>query len=153
MAKKVKRTYKSWLNGEVRSEQREYKVPVKLLDDDDGTLLSPGWARHMVFKYDRTKSRPLNRRKEWDFYQLSNGRYMVQISFANISIGGYVGASLVDLKNPDPSKKLVAGTVAAPMSVFLGGKNKYVLPPKGDVPNNVKYKIGKAEFEFDTRKN
>ena len=153
MAKKVKRTYKSWLNGEVRSEQREYKVPVKLLDDDDRTLLSPGWARHMVFKYDRTKSRPLNRRKEWDFYQLSNGRYMVQISFANISIGGYVGASLVDLKNPDPSKKLVAGTVAAPMSVFLGGKNKYVLPPKGDVPNNVKYKIGKAEFEFDTRKN
>lgn len=152
MSSETKRTYPSWINGEFKSEQKEYTAPTKLLADD-GTLLSPGWARHMVFDYDRTSSVPKNRKKEWDFYQISNGRYMVQISFANISVGGYVSAALVDLLHPDKSKKYGQGTVSAPMSLFLGGKDKYVLPSKGDVPNNVKFKIGKSEFEFDTEKN
>ena len=77
----IPRTYPSWLKGEVKSAQKEYTEPTKLLADD-GTLLSPGWARHMVFDYDRTKSTPTMRRKEWDFYQISDGRYMIQISFA-----------------------------------------------------------------------
>lgn len=143
------RTYLSWLNGEVKSEQKEYTKPTRLVADD-GTLLAAGWARHNVFDFDRTKVKPSVRAKEWDFYQISNGKYMVQISFANISIGGYVSAVLVDLRNPDKSKKLAAGNVTAPMSLFLGGKNKYALPPKGDVPNKVKYTVGKAEFEFNT---
>ena len=133
----IPRTYPSWLKGEVKSAQKEYTEPTKLLADD-GTLLSPGWARHMVFDYDRTKSTPTMRRKEWDFYQISDGRYMIQISFANISIGGYASAALVDLRNPKKNKKLAAGTLTAPTALFLGGKDKYVLPPKGDVPNHVK---------------
>lgn len=153
MSNEIPRTYLSWLKGEVKSAQKEYTEPTKLLADD-GTLLAPGWARHNVFEYDRTKSNPANRKKEWDFYQISNGKYMVQISFANISIGGYVSAVLVDLRHPDPSKKLGQGTVVGPMTLFLGGRDKYVLPAKGDVPNNVKYSInaiGKADFEFDTK--
>lgn len=53
----IPRTYPSWLKGEFKSVQKEYTEPTKLLADD-GTLLSPGWARHMVFDYDRTKSTP-----------------------------------------------------------------------------------------------
>ena len=34
-------------------------------------------------------------------------------------------------------------------------REKYKMPPKGDVPNNLKYTVesflGKAEFEFDTK--
>ena len=116
----IPRTYPSWLKGEVKSAQKEYTEPTKLLADD-GTLLSPGWARHMVFDYDRTKSTPTMRRKEWDFYQISDGRYMIQISFANISIGGYASAALVDLRNPKKNKKLAAGTLTAPTALFLGG--------------------------------
>lgn len=155
MTEETKRTYPSWLKGEFKSEQKEYTGPTKLLSDD-GTLLSPGWARHMVFDYDRTKSKPSMRKKEWDFYQISNGKYMVQISFANISIGGYVSAALVNLREPDKNKKHGAGTVAAPMTLFLGGKDKYVLPANGEKPNNVKFTInaiGKSEFEFDTKEN
>ena len=125
----IPRTYPSWLKGEVKSAQKEYTKPTKLLADD-GTLLSPGWARHMVFDYDRTKSTPTMRRKEWDFYQISDGRYMIQISFANISIGGYASAALVDLRNPKKNKKLAAGTLTAPTALFLGGKDKYVSRPK-----------------------
>lgn len=140
MANKEQRTYKSFWEWEEKSKQKEYTEKTPLLGND-GTLLAKGWARRNVFEYDRTKSTPNNRKKEWDFYQVSDGRFMVQLSFANISIGGYVAAKLVDLRN----KKVIVDA----MSLFLGGK-KYVPNPKGDVPNNFKAKIGGAEFEFDT---
>lgn len=155
MSEELERTYPSWLKGEVKSAQKEYTEPTKLLADD-GTLLSPGWARHMVFDYDRTKVAPRKRGKEWDFYQISNGKYMVQISFANISIGGYVSAVLIDLLHPDKNKELSAGQIVGPMALFLGGRDKYILPPKGDVPNTVKFSvngIGKGSCEFVTTKN
>lgn len=150
MSTEMKRTYVPFKDFPQPSKQTEYTSPTKMFADD-GTLLCPGWARRNVFEYDRDKSQPKLRKKEWDFYQVSNGEYMVQLSFANISIGGYVSATLVDLKNPDKSKKLAQGQVATQMAIFLGGSDKYVLPPKGDVPNNVKFAFGGAEFEFDTK--
>jgi hypothetical protein len=136
------KTYVSWMEGKWKSAQKEYTVPTRLLGND-GTLLASGWARHNVFDYDRKSVKKELRRKEWDFYQISNGRYMVQISFANISLGGYTSAVIVDLKN--------GKTVKSVMSPFLGGKDKYILPPKGDVPNYVHFEIGKAVFEADTK--
>lgn len=142
MSEEMKRTYTPWQEFPAKSKQTEYTAPTKMFGDD-GTLLCPGWARKNVFDYDRTKVQPQMRGKEWDFYQLGNENYMVQISFANISIGGYASATLVDLK---------AGKIlGTQMALFLGGKNKYVLPPKGDVVNNVKFAFGGAELEFDTK--
>lgn len=138
----MKRTYSSWMDGEWTSSQNEYTKATEIFADD-GTLLAKGWARHNVFNYDRNKVKNHNRRKEWDFYQLSNGRFMVQLSFANISLGGYVSAVLVDLM----SGKVVNNI----MSPFVGCKDKYVLPYKGDIVNNVKGHIGNADFEFDTK--
>ena len=37
------------------------------------------------------------------------------------------------------------------MAPFLGGKDRYVLPARGDVPNRVSFRVGKARFEADTR--
>ena len=70
---------------------------------------------------------------------------MVQISFANISIGGYVSAVIVDLKK---GEKLADAT-----ALFLGGESKYILSPKGDVPNYFEAKVGNAHVIFDTREN
>ena len=104
----MERTYKSWLDGDFTSEQREYTEQTVLLEKD-GTLKAAGWARHNVFDYDRKSVGKEMRRKEWDFYQLSDGHYMVQLSFANISLGGYVNAVLVDLK--EGKTKLMAETL------------------------------------------
>ena len=149
-----KRTYPTWLNGEFKSIQKEYTEPTRLLDDD-GTLLSPGWARHMVFDYDRSLVSPKLRSKEWDFYQISNGKYAVQLNFANISFGGFISAVLIDLRNKQHDRKLSTGTMCDATLIYLGGREKYPLPPKGDVPNNLKYTVesplGKADFEFDTK--
>lgn len=138
----MNRTYKSYHYWDKPSKQIEYTEPTQLLGRG-GKLLAKGWARHNVFNYERYSVKKVMRRKEWDFYQIGNRNYMVQINCANISLGGYVSAALVDLQN--------GKVIVNKMSPFLGGKDRIILPAKGDVPNNVKYKIGSAEFEFDTK--
>ena len=137
----MNRTYSSWMDGTWTSAQKEYTEPTTMLDET-GKLLCAGYAKHNVFDYDRNRVRHQMRRKEWDFYQISNGKITVQLSFANISLGGYVAATVIDVQNGN--KPINA------MHLFLGGKDKYPLPPKGDVPNVLSYKIGSAEFEFKT---
>ncbi len=141
MSKETKRTYQSFWDWEEKSKQTEYTKRTPLLGID-GTLIAKGWARKNVFEYDRTKSSPNKRKKEWDFYQISNGKFMVQISFANISVGGYVSAAITDLRNKR--------TIVNATSYFLGG-NKYVPNPKGDCPNRFSGKIGDAIFDFNTK--
>ena len=138
--KELKRTYVSFKDVEKR-KQIEYKENTDLLDDKGHLLVSGGYARHNYFDFDANKSRPRSRLKQWDFYQISNGDLMAQISFANISIAGYISVVLVDLKT---GEKLVDN-----MNLFIGGK-KYPLPPYGDKPNILSYQIGKAFFKFIT---
>lgn len=137
----MERTYKSWTEWEKPSLQREYTEETPLLDPD-GTLLAAGWARRNVFRYDRDAVRHVLRRKEWDFYQISDGRLMLQVSFANISLGGYASLVLVDLRE--------GRTLVSDMAPFVGGKDRYVLPARGDVPNYVAFRVGKALFEVNT---
>lgn len=140
----IPKTYQSYINWKEKSKQTEYTEETPLLAPD-GDLLAAGWARRNVFDYNRDFVKPGNpmSKKEWDFYQVSDGKLMVQINFANISIGGFISAKLIDLEK---GELIVDAT-----QLFLGGKNKYVPPKKGDVPNRFGYKIGKAEFDFDTR--
>ncbi len=144
----MKRTYPSWIEGQLNSKQTEYTKPTKLLDDD-GKLLSPGWARHNVFDYDRSKSKPANRKKEWDFYQISNGEFMVQMNFANISIGGFAQASITDLRRPHRKSKIHSGSIMELTAIFLGGK-KHILPKKGDEPNVLDQTVGKTHMKVVT---
>ena len=147
MAKAYKKTYVSFLDLKEKRKQIEYTKPTKLLDDDGNLLVKGGWARHNVFEYDRTKARPQMRGKEWDFYQISNGHYMVQISMANISIGGYASAVLVDLDNKESKPKIISS-----MALWLGGKNKVVMAENCDQGHdNVSlYEKGKFLFRADT---
>ena len=133
--------YRSWMEPGFVSAQREYTRSTGLLDPG-GKVLAAGWARHNVFQYRRDRVRRPLRRKEWDFYQLSDGKRMVQISFANISLGGYASAVLVDLEQ--------GRTLVNKMAPFLGGKDKYVLPDRGDVPGTVRMAVGGAVFETHT---
>ena len=146
MSAETQRTYVPFKDWGYSSKQIEYTEPTELLSPE-GKLLVKGWARHNVFDYNRNYVKPGSpmSKKEWDFYQVSDGKYMVQLSFANISIGGYIAAKLIDLVN--------GKVIADATQLFLGGKNKHVPPKKGDVPNRFKKTIGKAEFDFDTKEN
>ena len=138
----MERTYRSFLDGGFVRAQREYTAPTPLLGED-GSLLAAGWARRNVFDYDRDRVKHPMRRKEWDFYQISDGHYMAQISFANISLGGYASAVLVDLRE--------GKTLCSKMAPFLGGRDRWVLPNKSDVPNEVEMRVGKSLFRALTR--
>ena len=69
----LRKTYIPFTEWEEKSKQIEYTEETPLLGND-GTLLAKGWARRNLFTYDRTKSTPNKRKKEWDFYQLSKAQ-------------------------------------------------------------------------------
>lgn len=140
----TKKTYLGWQDIKEKRKQIEHTEPTLLVDKSGKLLVQGGWARHNLFEYHRDWVEPQKRGKEWDFYQLSNGKYMVQISIANISIGGYVSTVLADVSGK--TDRVITG-----MGVFLGGKNKYVLPENGDCPNLVEYTVGKHTLKFETR--
>ena len=71
----MEKTYRGWQEWSNSSRQKEYREATPLLDGD-GTLLAKGWARKNVFLYDRNKVKHALRRKEWDFYQISDGNFM-----------------------------------------------------------------------------
>ncbi len=77
-------------------EQVEITEITKLLDKS-GSLVKPGFCKNnlYVYKRDAIKANPL-RIKEWDFYQLSNQRYTMQMTVADISIGGGGCFTLID---------------------------------------------------------
>ena len=55
--------------------------------DENGALTKPGYCFNNMYEYDRSaiKANP-TRIKEWDFYQISNGRYCIQFTIADISL-------------------------------------------------------------------
>ncbi len=144
MSTELKRTYVPFTNWKEKSKQTEYTKETPLLAPD-GTLLAKGWARRNVFEYNRDYvKKGIMSRKEWDFYNICDGEKVLLISFANITLGGYVAAKLVDLK----THEIIADSV----QYFLGA-NRFVPPSKGDVPNRFRDKIGSAEFDFNTMEN
>jgi len=141
MSTETPRTYVPYKDWKEKSKQIEYTESTPLLNPD-GTLLAKGWAKRNVFEYDRTKvkSRFISR-KEWDFYQISDGKCMIQLNFANIRLCTYISAKFVDLRTGE--------VIVDNMQLELGG-NRLVASPKGDVPNRLKAKLKDAEFDFNT---
>lgn len=143
MSTETPRTYVTFQEWKEKSKQIEYTESTPLLDAD-GTLLAKGWARHNVFQYERSKVKSgIMSRKEWDFYQISDGKCMLQLNFANITIGGYVSAKFMDLRTGE--------VIADVMQMFLGGEKKHIPPARGDAPNRILDKVGSAEFDFHTK--
>ena len=137
----MERTYVPFQDWPEKSKQTEYTESTPLLNKD-GTLNAKGWARHNVFEYDRNLvKKGLISRKEWDFYQVSNGKLTVQLNFANINMAGFVTAKLIDIEH---GNEIIDCT-----KFFLG--DKFIPPKKGDVPNRLKLTTGGAELDFDTK--
>ena len=142
MSKELPRTYVPFKDWKEPSKQIEYTEETPLLSPD-GKLLAKGWARRNYFTYNRDYVKTgIMSRKEWDFYTITDGKMQILVSFANINVGGYVSAKITDLST---------GEVIVDAIQYFIGANKHVPPAKGDVPNRYKDKIGKAEFDFDTR--
>ncbi len=112
-------------------KQNEIKVPTKLLDEK-GYVTEPGWARHnRLLQYNKADvtAHPL-RIKEWDFFQISDGRYMTQFTIANISMAEAGCITVTDIK----TGQLVL--LAAMAHVYT--VNRFPMPSCSDDPCDVK---------------
>jgi hypothetical protein len=73
----------------------------------DGSVLVPGYCKTNLFEYDRAAIRANPTRiKEWDFYQISDSRYTLQMVFADISLGGMGNFTLFDRKTGERFEQL-----------------------------------------------
>jgi len=66
----------------------------------DGTLVQKGYSTKAFMRYnrDQIKAAPW-RIKEWDFYQVSNDEFCLQLTIGHASYAGQVSVMLIDLKN------------------------------------------------------
>lgn len=80
------------------NKQIEITKPTDLLDKN-GNVSAKGWARRPLINYNKENipEKLRIRKKEWDFYQTSNGTWMIQLNFTNISIGSGATCSVVNL--------------------------------------------------------
>lgn len=122
------------------NKQNEILERTKLINEE-GNLTNPGWCRHNLFEYNREDIKaPMWRAKEWDFYQVSDGEWVVQLNFANISIASFASADIFNLKT---------GEKHSCMGLGFFTKNKYQMPRNGEKPYVLDYLIGGAHIKYE----
>lgn len=95
-----------------------------------GQLTRPSWAVEDVFEYNKERIRRPGRRKEWEFYQVSNRRFTFQVTYGHVAYAGTVGATLVDFET---GERYTSG----PMKLFPGDSLDLDFSP--GQPHNLKY--------------
>ena len=122
-------------------EQKEIKEKIKLLKSD-GSLNAVGWSRRCIIEYNKEDvAKKLRwRLKEWDFYQASDGEWMVQINFANITVGSGATCAVVNLKT---------GKRYDFAKIEVATKNRCELSSRdAESPSNFIYKKGKVYMQL-----
>ncbi|NLP47717.1 MAG: DUF2804 domain-containing protein [Clostridiales bacterium] len=79
--------------------QHEITSPTPLLDSE-GNLREPGYARQMHFKFNREQvvAKPFGL-KEWDFYQIGLGKWLLQLVIGHVSYMANYSATLLSLES------------------------------------------------------
>lgn len=78
--------------------QHEVTKQQKLLDKN-GFIKEPGFARNLVWEYNREDIHaPKFRIKEWDYYLVGNGDFAVAFTLSDLGYLGMVSVSLLNLK-------------------------------------------------------
>lgn len=80
--------------------QHEITQPIRLLNSR-GSVEQPGWAKDLLFEYDRADIKaPKFRIKEWDYYCILNDRAGVAFTIADNGYMGFVAATVFDFDKP-----------------------------------------------------
>lgn len=115
-------------------QQIQITEKTKLLDHN-GFVKSPGYCVRNLFEYDRKDITANKARiKEWDYYQISDGHYLVQIVIANISLATAGYLAIIDMYT---GKR----TICTNLDVLT--LDRLHLPKNGDEPHTLENKRGK----------
>lgn len=73
---------------------------IQPLLDGKGCVNEPGWARSLVWQYDRKKIKaPKYRIKEWDYYLITNDHFGVAFTISDLGYLGMISVSVLDFDN------------------------------------------------------
>lgn len=119
---------------------REYTAEVPL---KNGKQLNAGYSYHLYHRYDARKlRRPPFSLKEWDFYQINDDNYVLQMTIGHVSYCGSVSATLFSLTD---ERRYTLG------SLPLFPRRKIKMPSDGEHPYLLKYADGKLNMTFDVK--
>ena len=123
-----------------KEEKEQVRITEKTpLLDENGVLTKAGYCFTNMYEYDRSKIKANGTRiKEWDFYQISNGRYCLQITVADISLAGNASVGLFDMETGERYD-------AANINLLTFGK--YGVSPDAMKPNT--YTKNKKNFNLE----
>ncbi len=123
---------------EADQKQTEITKQTNLLNKD-GTVAAPGWARTNLFTYNREEiAASPYQIKEWDYYQVSDGQYLVKITLANISLGAGGFVTVIDMTT---GETLLDTGVARLLTT-----NRCEMPRSSATPSTVTQKL--ANFDL-----
>lgn len=107
----------------------------------EGKLTQPSYSTNEAFTYNREdiKCNPF-RKKEWDFYQISNHDYVVQITYGHASYAGTVSCFIIELKTGKKTEIIV------PLAFVF---DKLHMPLSGNQPHKIEYNKGKMYLLID----
>ena len=81
--------------------QHEITQAIRLLNSR-GSVEQPGWAKDLLFEYDRSDIKaPKFRIKEWDYYCILNDKAGVSFTIADNGYMGFVAATVFDFDKPE----------------------------------------------------
>lgn len=120
------------------STQHEVTTAQKLLNKS-GNIAEPGYAKNMVWAYDRADitAKPV-RVKEWDYYYVGNNDFGIALTIAD---NGYVGALSASVLDFNEATELTKTAI----SFFPLGKLEF--PKTPDVGDSM-HRIGNVWMEF-----
>ena len=112
--------------------------------DSNGTLTEPGWARSLVFDYDRTKIHaPKFCIKEWDYYLILGKDFGAAFTLSDDGYIGLQSATLFDFNKPWEHTETI-------LNAFPMGKFKF---PKTSEKGDVRYHDKRLDMEYLVGKN
>ena len=119
-----------------------YLKQFKPLLDEKGHLIEPGYATSMIYDYDSRmiKANPFAL-KEWDFYQIYLGDYILQVTVGHVSYVANVAANLFSLTTGEEYR--FSRLKPFPM-------RKMYMPPNPDEPYLITERGEDYEFSYVT---
>ncbi|MCQ2480059.1 MAG: DUF2804 domain-containing protein [Clostridia bacterium] len=127
-------------------EKEQVRITEKTpLLNEKGELTQPGYCFTDLYEYKRSDIKAnASRIKEWDFYQITNDDFTVQITVADISLGGAVTVGFFDRHTGERASAMV-------LNLFTFGRFDLGLPKKGLPENDWSdhtYTRQKKNFDF-----
>ncbi|MEG2001955.1 MAG: DUF2804 domain-containing protein [Clostridia bacterium] len=117
------------MNNEIKERQ-------KLLNEN-GDIANPGYAKTMLYDYDKTAVKASKwRLKEWDYYYIGNDSHALCLTVSDMGYIGAISATVINFKAPSQVTK-------SAVKPFVFGKFNM---PETSVVGDVRAVVGKTDF-------